>query len=110
MPATIELKRNDDQQFYFHLLDSRNELLMMSAEFPSKESAEKAIADLRTGSLMSHLIAAGKVPAGESFFVIKDNDGGIIAKSILFDSQMVFDNALHTVKDSACIAPVSDLT
>lgn len=83
---------------------------MMSGDFLEKKEAEKAINDVKVGSLMSDQIAAGQVPGGETFFVIKDKAGNILVKSILFDSRMVFDNALHAVKDSACIAEISDLT
>lgn len=109
MPATFRLQRND-QSFFFHLLDGHGDVLLMSGEFASREDAERAIRDVRVGSLMSNQIAAGKVPAGETFFVIKDDTGAIIAKSVLFASRMVFDNALHAVKDSACVAEISDLT
>lgn len=110
MSATFELKHNDDGQFYFHFLDSQGELLMMSGDYPAKEQAEQAIKDVRGGSLMSEQIAAGKVPAGDSFFVIKDTAGQVLVKSILFDSEMVFHNALHTVRDSACVAEINDAT
>jgi len=110
MPAIFELNRNDDNQFYFHYLNSNSELIMMSGDYENKEEAEQGIKDTQVGSLMGELLAAGRVPAGDSFFVIKNTEGDIIAKSILFNSQMVFDNALHGMKDNACIAEISDLT
>ena len=101
MPATFELRTNNDNQFYFHFISSGGDLLMLSGDYPEKEQAEKAINDVKVGSLMSEQIAAGTVADGNAFFVIKDSSGQILAKSILFDSRMVFDNALHAVKDSA---------
>lgn len=110
MPAVFELKSNSDAQFFFHFLDSKGELLLMSGEYSSKEDAKQAIQAVRVGSLMSNQIAAGKVPQGDTFFVIRDAHGDILAKSILFGNRMVFDNALHTVKDNACSADINDLT
>jgi uncharacterized protein YegP (UPF0339 family) len=110
MPAIFELKRNDDNQFYFHFLDSNGDLLLMSGEYAAREAAEQAIKDVRVGSLMGEQIASGKVPDGDSFFVIKNSAGDVVVKSILFDSQMVFDNAMHKVRDNACIAEISDKT
>lgn len=110
MAATFQLKTNDDGQYYFHFLNGRGELLMMSGEYPKKETAEQAIKDVQVGSLMSEQIGASKIPTGDTFFVIKDTQGDILAKSVLFNSRMVFDNALHAVKDSACIADITDLT
>lgn len=110
MPAIFELKSNTDNQFYFHFRDADGELLLMSGEYPDKAQAEQAIKDVKLGSLMSNQIAAGKVADGNTFFVIKDTVGDVLVKSILFDSRMVFDNALHTVKDSVCVAEINDLT
>jgi uncharacterized protein YegP (UPF0339 family) len=110
MPATFELKTNDDNQYFFNFLNSKGELILMSGDYGDKEEAMQAIREVRTGSLMSNQIAAGKVPDGDTFFVIKDTAGSIIVKSVLYNSAMVFDNALHTVKDNACVAEIVDLT
>jgi uncharacterized protein YegP (UPF0339 family) len=110
MPASFQIKKNDDDQFYFHFVDSNGELVLMSGDYPQKAEAEQAIRDVKVGSLTANQIAAGKVSDGDTFFVIKDTAGEILVKSVLFDSRMVFDNALHTVKDNACVAEVSDLT
>ena len=50
----------------------------MSGDYGNKEEALQAIKEVRTGSLMSNQLAAGKVPAGDTFFVIKDAPGAII--------------------------------
>lgn len=110
MPTVFELKKNTEDLFYFHFVDGKGELIMMSGDYPEKEAAEKAIQDVRVGSLMSNQIAASKVPEGDAFFVIKDAEGQILAKSVLFSSTMLFDNALHAVKDNACIAEINDMT
>ncbi len=110
MPASFQLMSNDDGAYYFHFLNATGDLLMMSGQYEDKQDAEQAIKDVKVGSLMSEQIAAGKVPDGDTFFVIKDKDGDILVKSVLFDDQMIFDNALHAVKDNACVAEINDLT
>ena len=110
MPGNFELKKNEDEQFYFHFVDDAGEMILMSGDYDDKAEAEQAIKAVKVGSLTANQIAAGKVPDGETFFVIKDTAGDIIAKSVLFNDRMVFDNALHMVKDNACVAEVSDLT
>ena len=110
MTATFELKVGDDGLYFFHFLNSKGETLMMSGQYGDKALAEQAIKDVKVGSLMSQQLGASKVPSGETFFVIKDSGGQILVKSVLFNNQMVFDNALHFVKDNACVADVSDAT
>ena len=110
MPATFQLKRNDENQYSFHLVDGAGELLLISGNYLNKEEAEQAIKDVRVGTLMSNQIGASKTPKGETFFFIKNAAGQILVKSLLFSSAMSFDNALHQVKDNACVAEISDLT
>jgi uncharacterized protein YegP (UPF0339 family) len=110
MPATFELKTNDENQYFFNFLNSKGELILMSGAYDNKEEAMQAIKEVRTGSLMSNQIAASKAPEGNTFFVIKDSTGAIIVKSALYNSAMMFDNALHNVKDNACVAEIVDLT
>ena len=109
MATSFELKSNDDGQFYFHFMKGE-ELLLMSSDYPDKQQAEQAIKDVQVGSLMSEQIAASKVPDGDMFFVIKDTAGDILVKSVLFNTRMLFDNALHAVRDNACVAEITDLT
>ena len=110
MSATFELKTNDENQYLFNFLNSKGELILMSGDYDNKEEAVQAIKEVRTGSLMGNQIAASRVPEGDTFFVIKDSTGTIIVKSVLYNSAMMFDNALHTVKDNACVAEIVDLT
>lgn len=108
--AKFELKSNENGEYFFHFLDGTGNLLLMSGDYPEKTRAEQAIKDVRVGSLMSEQIVAGKVPEGNSFFLIKNAAGDTLVKSILFDNEMIFNNALHTVKDHACVAEITDLT
>lgn len=110
MGTQFLLKVNASQAFYFQLVDDTGEVLLIGGEYPLKQDAEKNIEAVRVGSLMGNQLASAKTASGQSFFVITNPAGEIIAKSQLFSSQMSFDNALHQVKDKACIAAVTDKT
>jgi uncharacterized protein YegP (UPF0339 family) len=110
MPAYFALNQDSNNEYYFHFMDSDDELVLLSSQYPNKESAEAAIKDVQLNSLMSQQLAGGKTPDGEMFFVIKGSDGHVLVKSALYTSQMKMDNALHCVKDNACVADVKDLT
>lgn len=105
MAAVFQLSKNDDY-YTFNLVDDKGQTLLIGGDFENREILEQNIKDVRVASLMSQQIAAGKVASGESFFVIKNSAGEIIAKSGLFDNQMIFDSALHQVKDNACVAEI----
>lgn len=110
MSVSFVLQQDVNKEFFFNFLDSNDEIVLISATYPAKEEAEAAIKDVQTNSLISQFLAAGKTPNEEMFFVIKDKDGGVLVKSSLYTSSMKFDNALHLVKDNACIAEIKDLT
>jgi len=109
MPASFVLKQDLNDEFYFNFLDSNNEIILISGRYPDKSSAEAAIKDVKLNSLMSQQLAGGKTPDGEKFFVIKGSDGDILVKSALYTDQMKMDNALHCVKDNACVAETKEL-
>lgn len=110
MAISFELKCKEGESFFFNGLNASGEILLASAQFASKEEAERAIQDVRVGSMMSQNIAVGDASDGGKYFAIKNMAGQILVKSILFDSELVFNNALHSVRESACIAEVNDLT
>ena len=106
MPAIFKVLPSEENKYAFELIGSKGDVLLVSADFESRELAEKAIQDVRVGSLMSQQIAKAQTPSGGHFFMIKDNAGTPLVKSMLYDDEMLFNNALHTVRDIACIAEI----
>lgn len=106
MSSRFLIKQKDAQEYFFNFVDQEDEVILLSAKYTDKDSLLKAIEDVKLNSLMSQQLAAGKTPDGEQFFAIKGSDGNILTKSVLYTSQMLMDNALHCVKDNACIAEI----
>lgn len=110
MSTRFLLTRDEEQRYFVNLVDTAGELLLIGGTYADRDEAEAAIKEIRVGTLMSNQIGASKTPKGETFFYIKNPTGQVIAKSQLFSSAMLFDNALHKVKDDTCIAELTDLT
>ena len=110
MASSFVLKKTENGEIFFNFLNKDGEVVLISGNYDDKALAEAAIKEVRVGSLMSQQLAAGKTPDGEQFFVIKGNDGTILVKSALYTDQMIMDNALHCVKDNACVAEITDMT
>jgi len=102
------LNKNEAGDIYFTFLNSVGEIVLISGFYDEKSSAEEAINEVKKNSLISQQLAAGRAKDGGQFFVIKGSDSDILVKSALYTSQMVMDNALHCVKDNACVAEVVD--
>lgn len=107
MGASFLIDSVDDGFFQFSYLNSKGERVLISQEFETRSMLEQAIQDVRVGSLMSQQIAKGQTPEGDYFFMIKDSGGQIVAKSVLFANEMSFDNALHNVRENACVAELT---
>lgn len=106
MPAIFQLSSTDTGQYRFELRDNEGECLLLSDNYADVAAAELAIQDVRVGSLMNEQISKGQTDEGKEFFVIKNSSGSIIAKSALYENDMQFANALHQVKDNACVAEI----
>lgn len=107
MPAEFKVIPSSDGQCKFEFVNTQGEHVLFSNPFADKTSIEKAIQDVRVGSMMSQFIAKGKSPEGEFYFIVKDTSGTELAKSVGFSNEMQFDNALHNFRDSACIAEIN---
>ena len=110
MASGFVLKQSENGEVSFSFLNKDGEVLLISGIYDDKAMAEAAIKEVRVNSMMSQYLAAGKTKDGEQFFVIKGADGNVLVKSVLYTSQMVMDNALHSVRDNACIADITDMT
>lgn len=104
-----EFKVSPDKQglFRFEYFNGQGEHLMTSPAYGDKERTDKAIQEMRVGSMMSQFISKGQTADGAFFFKISNQNGDIVAQSIAFENEMRFNNALHQVRDGACIAAIS---
>ena len=109
MPSRFLIKQTDNNEYFFNFVDSAGEIILISGHYPDKSLIDEAIKEVKVNSLMSQQLAAGRTADGGQFFVIKGTDGNVLVKSVLYTSQMLMDNALHCVKDNACIAESEDL-
>lgn len=107
MSAMFKVFPVEQGKYQFEFINSKGELMLVSPQFESQEVAEKVIQDVRVGSMISEQIATSKTPDGNFFFIIKDREGIAVAKSVLFDDEMTFNNGLHVVRDNACIADIT---
>lgn len=107
--SAFQVSTVEDGYFQFSYINSQGESVLTSPEFETQDRVEQAIQDVRVGSLMSQQIAKGKTPEGGFFFLIRDSQGQVVARSILFETEMTFDNALHNVRENACVAGVTYL-
>ncbi|MBM95963.1 MAG: DUF1508 domain-containing protein [Oceanospirillaceae bacterium] len=104
-----EFKVTSDEQGLFHFVyfNGRGERLMSGPTFSDRRLTDQAIQEVRVGSMMSQFISKGQTADGDLYFRISNQNGETVAQSVTFDNEMVFNNALHQVRDGACVATVT---
>lgn len=107
MASTFELKQTPNHTFVFTYCNSKGDVLLTSPEFATKIDAERAIKEVRVGSMMSQMISVG-VKEGAKYFEIKNQQGQMLVRSIGLTSDLAFNNMLHAVRENACIAEVNE--
>lgn len=111
MAATLRITQGTEKgTFRFSYITGTGEELMQSPTFSSKAELDQAVSDLRLGSMMSERISVVLGDDGRKYFQIENLRGQSISRSIGFDSEMLFNNALHSVRTDACVAQIADET
>ncbi|WP_221801805.1 hypothetical protein [Oceanobacter mangrovi] len=107
MAAVFKVSPDEQGLFQFEYFNGKGERLMVSQVFADQAATDQAIQEVRVGSMMSQFISKGQTPEGSFFFTIANQSGQTLVKSIPFENEMQFNNALHQVRDGACIASIA---
>ena len=102
--SNFHIKQNTNNACYFQFFDQNNELVLLSDYYPDKLSVKQAIQDLRLKSLMDQYFIQAETDDGEIYFMIKNSNGDVLVKSVLYTSEKMMNEALQFVKDNACRA------
>ncbi len=88
-------------RFYFVLESPGGEILLTSEPYNFKIACLKAIHTARSSSALLRNYDRGTATNGQHFFVLRDNEGEILARSEFFAAAGVMEEALATVRREA---------
>ena len=92
----IELKKNRDDGYRFHLKNEDGHILLKSIAFPSKEMASDSIQDLRA---LENTIERKTNYEGKFLFNVKNQKGQLIGHSQLYNSEAGMENGIKHIKN-----------
>lgn len=103
-------KSNKNNQFYFRLRATNNEIILSSEGYTTKYNCENGINSVKAYSpydaYYQRLIATN----GQHYFTLKSANNQVIGMSEFYISAQGRDNGIESVKRNAPTAEVQDLT
>ena len=110
MAAKFELKKTKTGEFAFNLKAGNGEIILTSESYSVKPSAKNGIASVQRNAADDARFERKTAKNGKAFFVLKATNGQVIGKSELYETPKAMEAGIASVKKSAPVATVEDLT
>ena len=104
--ATFELKRNEQYQFHFVLMNQDDKSILRSEQYTSKASAQNGIESVRKNADVNERYELKENISGKFYFNLKAVNGLIIGSSSMYASAQLRDDAVEENKKNAKMAGV----
>jgi len=108
MATRFEVIHTDDDTFSFQLRNADGEVVVRSLGSSSKIMTQNELLHLRSAIRSSTELIWHTAPDGSHFFVVKDKDGSVLAKSMKKRSRDELDTIQHQLVEAES-APMIDL-
>ena len=109
MPATFEIKRAKDGQFYFSLKAPNGQVILASEMYQAKASALNGIESVRKSAGAAEHYNKLVAKDGKLYFTLKAANHQVIGNSEMYDSETARDNGIDSVMKNAATAEIADL-
>jgi len=106
--SKYQLKESTDHQFYFNLVGSNGEVLLTSERYTARASARNGVGAVRDNSTVDARYNRLVSEAGEPYFVLKANNGQVLATSEMYSSPSARDGGIEAVKRAAPTARLEE--
>jgi uncharacterized protein YegP (UPF0339 family) len=110
MTGQFEIKKTKDGEFYFHLRAENQQIILVSERYETKGSAENGIASVKKNAPEDGRYERKDAKNGEFMFNLKAANHLVIGTSEMYTTVSARDNGIASVKVTAPMAPVADLT
>ena len=110
MHGKFELKTAKDGQFMFNLKATNGQVILTSARYKQKPSAEKGIESVRKNSAREGAFEVRENSKGEPYFILKATNGQEIGRSEYYSSKASMEKGIASVIKNAPEAKLDDIT
>jgi uncharacterized protein YegP (UPF0339 family) len=110
MAGKFEIKKAQNDQFFFNLKAGNGEVILTSEQYKAKASAEGGIESVRKNAPTDDRYERKKSTSGQNYFVLKAANGEPLGRSEMYSSSSAMENGIESVKKNAPAAEIKDLT
>ncbi|MDR2195019.1 MAG: YegP family protein [Gallionellaceae bacterium] len=110
MSGKFVLNSSNDSQFYFVLKAGNGEVILTSAMYTTKASAENGILSVQANSPQDEKYERNVAKDGSPYFNLKAENHQVIGTSQMYSSEASRDNGIASVKNNGQTPTVEDNT
>ncbi len=110
MAEKFEIKKAKNDQFYFNLKASNNQVILTSEMYTQKQNAKNGIESVQENCGLDKRYDRRTSTANEPYFVLKAANDKIIGNSEMYSSTAARDNGIESVKTNGKTTNIEDLS
>lgn len=108
MGGKFEVYKDKAGEFRFRLKADNGEIILVSAGYKQRVSAEKGVESVKKNSPLDERYERKETISGKPMFNLKASNGQVIGTSESYNSEAARDNGIETVKKNAPVAEIAD--
>jgi len=109
MPATFEIKKATDGQFYFRLKADNGQVVLASEMYQAKAGAVNGIESVKKSAGLADRYDKLTSKNGKFYFTLKAGNNQVIGNSEMYESESARDKGIESVMKNAPNAEIADL-
>ncbi len=108
MSAKFVMTKSGDGEFFFSLKAENGERILTSEGYESKQSAVVGAEAVKSSAAQDARYERKESGSGESYFVLKAENGEPIARSEMYSSTSAMESGIDSAKKNAASAAIDD--
>ncbi len=108
MAGKFELKKSKNEKYFFNLLASNGQIIMVSEMYESKASALNGVVSIKKNASDESRFERKNGKDGSPYFVLKAGNHQVIGQSQMYASEKARDGGIESCKSNAPEAAIDD--
>jgi len=108
MASKFTISKGRNEKYYFNLKGPNGEIILASQGYAGRDGCLKGIASVRTNAGVKARFETKASKRGQSYFVLKANNGHVIGQSQMYKSERSCIKGMQSVHKNARAAKLVD--
>jgi len=110
MPASYEVKKAKNDQYFFNLLATNGQVILSSEMYNTKSAAKKGIAAVQKNSAFESRFDRRATKNQKPYFVLKAANHKVIGKSEVYETGAALEKGIKSVAKNGSTTKIKDTT